>query len=244
MRESMPPPAMPQFGALKRRPFAFHPAILNVEHNEWRVRQTAGPEILVTNLRSDIEVWIPKRLIGEISGPDEPLLTVCLLRELEYKAGTLRPHEQRLVEMPAGPGGAGAWGEPAERQRAFSQTPGRENRRSRGRRLAAAFAAALVACLLLVALVRYGPWRHRDPATLDLTARDTYASIVHRLGSPARERQRPPYRALWYPERSCYVILRDGRYIGALDPNWRAIHHVNLPGSGDTLPLLRSLPRF
>ena len=102
----------------------------------------------------------------------------------------------------------------------------------------------MVACLLLVALVRYGPWRHRDPAALGLTARDNYASIVHRLGSPAQERRRPPYRALWYPERSCYVILRDGRYIGALDPNWRAIHHVNLPGSGDTLSLLRSLPRF
>ncbi len=132
-----------QFGALKRRAFALYPPILNVEYNEWRVRKTAGPEVLVSNLKTDLEVWIPKRLIGDISGPDSPLLAVSLRQELEYKAGVLWPCERRVVEMPAAPGSG------------FGGASGQGAPRARDRRLAVILACVLLAGLLLVALIRF-----------------------------------------------------------------------------------------
>jgi len=132
-----------QFGALKRRAFALYPPILNVEHNEWRVRKTAGPEVLVSNLKTDLEVWIPKRLIEDISAPDSPLLAVSLRQELEYRAGVLWPCGRRVVEMPAPPGG-GPVGVPAS-----------QARKSIDRRLAVTLACVLLAGLLLVALIRF-----------------------------------------------------------------------------------------
>jgi hypothetical protein len=132
-----------QFGALKRRAFALYPPILNVEHNEWQVRKTAGPELLVSNLKTDLEVWIPKRLIGDISGPDSPLLAVSLRQELEYKAGVLWPCARRVVEMPAAPGSG------------FGGASGMGAPKSRHRRLAVILACVLLAGLLLVALIRF-----------------------------------------------------------------------------------------
>jgi hypothetical protein len=218
-----------QFGALKRRPFAFYPPILNIEHNEWRVRETAGPEILVSNLKSDLEVWIPKRLIGEISTGAGELLAVALREELEYKAGTLHSCGRRVVEMPA----AGS---------AFGGVPGLQSPKSRARELMTSLGIALLACVLLIWLARFGP--RRVAPGLGLAAGDDYAAVVHRLGLAAEERVRPPYRALWYPQRSRTVILMDGRYIGALDANWRVAEHVELPGRGDTARILGALPRF
>jgi hypothetical protein len=220
-----------QFGALKRRSFALYPPILNVEHNQWRVRKTAGPEVLVSNLKTDLEVWIPKRLIGEISGADDPLLAVSLRQELEYKAGVLQACGRRVVEMPAAPGSG------------FGGGSGKGAPKSPDRRLAVALACVLLAGLLLIALVRFVPlWR--AGSGLGLAAGDDYASVVRRLGPAAEERSRPPYRALWYPRRSCYVVLLDGRYIGALDSEWRLIAHADLPGHLDTASVLRTLPRF
>lgn len=132
-----------QFEALKRRPFALYPPILNVEHNEWCVRKTAGPEVLVSNLKTDLEVWIPKRLIGDISGPDDPLLAVSLRQELEYKAGVLWPCGRRVVEMPAAPGSG------------FGGIPASGSAKSRDRRLAVILACALLVGLLVIALIRF-----------------------------------------------------------------------------------------
>ncbi len=219
------------FGALKRRPFALYPPILNVEHNEWRVRKTSGPEILVSNLKSDLEVWIPKRLMGEISGAGEEWLAVSLLQELEYKAGILRPYERRVVEMPAAPGAG------------IARPSGWAPPKARGRRLATTLVCALLAGVLLVALARLALLRRAGPP-LGLTAGDEYALVVRKLGPAAEEHVRPPYRALWYPNRSCYVVLLDGRYIGALDPHWSPIDHVTRLGQGDTVSVLRRLPRF
>ncbi len=225
-----------QLGALKRRPFAFYPPILNVEYNEWRLRNMTRTEILVTNLKSDVEVWIPKRLIGEITGAGEDLMTVSLLRRLEYKAGSLRPEEGRVVEMP----------QPTSEQ--LSEIPGWEptGAKERQREHAAALVVALLACLLFAVLYRLAPGQRGDPAAdlAALTARDDYAAVVQKLGAAASERERPPYRALWYPQRSCFVILRDGHYIGAFDSGWRVIRQVPVPGGGDSAPELGSLPRF
>jgi hypothetical protein len=216
-----------QFGALKRRAFALYPPILNIEHNQWRLRKTTGPEILVSNLKSDVEVWIPKRMIREISTADEPVLSVSLAQELEYKAGMLRPYGRRVVEMPSAPGGG------------FGRVPDGAPSKSRGRQAATQFAGVLLMGLLLVVLARFVLLQRADPG-LALTAGDDYASVVRKLGPAAEEHKQPPYRALWYPKRSCYVVLRDGQYIGALDSHWAMIDHVG----PNTAPLLRTLPRF
>ena len=158
-------------------------------------------------------------------------MAVSLLEQLEYKAGVLRTYERRVVEMPGAQGSG------------LSESAGWVPPKSRGRRVAAALACALLAVLLLVAVARLAA-RHRAEPGLGLTASDDYASVVRRLGPAAGQRERPPYRALWYPQRSCYVVLLDGRYIGALDSSWRTIDHVNRPGQGDTGRVLRSLPRF
>ncbi|MGC9969191.1 MAG: hypothetical protein ABSE56_01255 [Bryobacteraceae bacterium] len=97
------PPIPPFLEQMERRTFSFFPPILNVEHNEWRLRKTTWSEILVVNAKSDLEVWIPRRLLGDVSSIDEPMMIVGLNKELEYKAGAVWPHERRVIEMPAAP---------------------------------------------------------------------------------------------------------------------------------------------
>jgi hypothetical protein len=72
------PPTPPFIEQMSRRTFSFFPPILNVEHNEWRLRKTAWSEILVVNAKSDLEVWIPRRLLGDVSSVDEPVMIVGL----------------------------------------------------------------------------------------------------------------------------------------------------------------------
>ncbi len=242
--------------ALEHRSFAFYPPIVNVEHNEWRFRKATWSELLIVNARSDLEVWIPRRLIGEVSSVDEPVVIVGLLKELEYKAGTVWPHERRVFEMPrvAAADPAAPLAPPPHRA---SYAGGAESRV--GRLIAIVLGVVLGACLLLFAISRLGPVRPvkytaADQDYLSLSRRDDYFAVVEKLGRPAEDRWRPQsseleYRALWYPQRSYYVILlgpsrNEARYIGTLDRNWRMIHYVDLPSSGNTAAILRALPRF
>jgi hypothetical protein len=94
----------PEDEQLKRGPFAFYPPILNVEYNEWRFRKGSSSEILVTNMRNDVEVWVPRRLVGAMSSGFGPLPIVDLLEEMEYASGALRPRHKRVIEMPGKPG--------------------------------------------------------------------------------------------------------------------------------------------
>jgi hypothetical protein len=96
-------PVPPSDEELKQGPFAFYPPIRNVEYNEWRLRKTTATEILVTNMRSDVEVAIPRRLLVAISSGFGPLPIVDLLEELEFTSGALRPRPKRVLEMPAPP---------------------------------------------------------------------------------------------------------------------------------------------
>src|ERR1039458_10137443 len=82
------PPIPPSLDHLTTRPFSFYPPILNIEHNEWLFRKATWSEILVVNCKSGAEVWISRRLVGEVSRVDDPVLIVGLNRELEYKGGT------------------------------------------------------------------------------------------------------------------------------------------------------------
>ena len=85
---------------LGNRAFSFYPPILNIEHNEWFFRRASWSEILVMNSRSKEEIWIPRRFLGEISQIEDPVVIVGLVKELEYKAGAVWPHQRRVIEMP------------------------------------------------------------------------------------------------------------------------------------------------
>jgi hypothetical protein len=255
---SLPPSLEP----LRSRTFAFYPAILNVEYNEWRFRKASWSEICVINAKSDLEIWLPRRLIGEVSSIGEPVIIVGLRKELEYKAGTVWPHERRILEMPR------AAAEPPDSV-AAAQSPdaasapgaGRaEGAESRvGRLVAITLGVVLLAVALVYAVAKLAPLRSVrfttvDQDVLSLTRHDDYYSIVRKLGPPAQDRWRSEagelqYRALWYPRRSCYLILvgpdrNDAHYAGALDGNWRVLHSVELPGGADTASMLRALPKF
>ena len=244
---------------MARRAFSFYPPILNVEHNEWRFRKATWSEILVTNSKSDLEVWIPRRVLGGVSRIDEPVMIVGLLKELEYKAGAVWPHERRLIEMPAAPAAAPMAARPAAPSavRALGGVSQAESRV--GRLIAMVLGAVLLLCLLVALVYRAGPVRNvkftaRDQDYLALSRGDDYFAVVRKLGPPAGDRWRPrggelQYRALWYPARAYYVILlgvdrNSMRYVGAVDRNWRVIHYVDLPNGADTGSMLRGLGRF
>jgi hypothetical protein len=258
MSGSVQPPPEP----LEGRTFAFYPPIVNVEHNQWRFRKGTWSELCVVNTASDLEVWIPRRLLGEISSVEEPLVIVGLAAELEYKAGKVWPHTRRVLEMPR-PGGPPEAPElrPTEvsnraRLLGLRSAAGAETRV--GRLIGYVLGGLLVAGLLVYAVSALAPLRQVKFAAIDedvlsLTRFDDYFSIVRKLGPPADDRWRPQsgelqYRILAYPRRSCYLILvggdrSDARYIGAVDARWRVLHAVDLP-RGDTGSMLRSLPKF
>src|SRR5260370_37758955 len=94
------PPVPPPIAQLGARPFSFYPAILNIQHNEWIYQGATWSEVLVRNTRTEDEISVPRRYLGEISLVDEPVMIVGLIKELEYKAGVVCPAERRVIEMP------------------------------------------------------------------------------------------------------------------------------------------------
>jgi len=257
------PPTPPFIEQMSRRTFSFFPPILNVEHNEWRLRKTTWSEILVGNVKSDLEVWIPRRLLGDVSSVDEPVMIVGLNKELEYKAGAVWPHERRVIEMPSAPYTAArppgsapsaAGARPAHATRGGNATDSRI-----GRLVAMVLGVGLLVCCLAVFVFRIGPLRTvtftaTDQDFLALSRNDDYFAVVRKLGPPAEDHWREKggelqYRALWYPQRRYFAILlgadrNDARYIGALDGNWRVIHYVDLPNGASTASMLRNLEKF
>jgi hypothetical protein len=238
---------------LGARPFSFYPPILNIEHNEWRYCKSTWSEMLVSNARTGMEVWIPRRFLGEISSIEDPVVIVGLVKELEYRAGAILPHQRRVIEMPAAPVST------AERTPAAdipAPVVGIRLERSEaavGRLIGVVMVAAILAYVLLISTTRDGGFRLRAVMQSDtgLTARDDYFAVVRRLGTPAEDRWSPEagtlqYRALWYPQQSCYVILfgsdrKDMRYIGMLSKDWKPIHSVPSPGVS---AMLGKLPKF
>jgi hypothetical protein len=257
MSESpIPPPLEP----MSRRPFSFFPPILNIEHNEWRFRKATWSEVLVQNAKSDLEIWIPRRLLGGISSVDEPVMIVGLLKELEYKAGSVWPHERRVLEMPAIPDAPRPVAAVKTAAEPHPLRGSADKTESRVQRLIAVLlggAAVIVAFALFVihgGALRTVKFTATDQDFLALSRTDDYFAVVRKLGQPAEDRWREKggelqYRALWYPQRSYYVILLgtdrgDARYIGAMDRNWRVIHYVDLPNGGSTASMMRGLQKF
>jgi hypothetical protein len=188
---------------------------------------------------------------------------VGLLKELEYKEGAVWPHQGRVIEMPIAVGAPARPSSPPAQRTGPAPVVGirlEPNTDSHiFRMVGGALVLGIVAAFVVVNFYRDSVLRPRiahmakDRIFLSLTAQDDYNAVVRKLGAPAHDRWQGPaggtrYRALWYPDRACIVILMaadgaDATYIGALDANWNPIHSVRL-AKGDAGALLRSLPRF
>jgi hypothetical protein len=257
--------SLPPISALEHlgnRRFSFYPPILNIEHNEWFFRRGTWSEILVGNSRGNLEVWIPRRFLGEVSQIEDPVVIVGLVKELEYKAGAVWPHQRRVIEMPVAVGQSrrapqpqGDAPAPVIGIRTESVTDSRM-----GKLVGFTMLVGVVASFIAVNVFREGPLRPRivynggDQSYLQLTHDDDYYAVVRRLGNPGQDRWQSEtgaiqFRRLWYPERAYSVILmgdarNDARYIGTVDANWTPLHWVPLRAGGSTLSTLRELKKF
>lgn len=257
------PPIPPPLEHLAARSFSFYPAILNIEHNEWLYRKATWSEILVYNVKSHEEIWIPRRFLGEISRIEDPVVIVGLTKELEYRSGAVWPHQRRVIEMPVAVGDrphspSASRPEPAPVV-GIRLEPGTETRI--GRLILGALMVGVLGTLGVVMVTREGTLRqravltHNDTDFLDLTNRDDYYSVVRKLGKPAEERATTKagdleFQSLWYPQRSYFVILmgterNNLHYIGAMDKDWKlVVHSVDLSRGVNTASMLRGLRRF
>jgi hypothetical protein len=250
------PPIPPLQEPLVHRPFSFYPPILNIDHNEFRLRRSTWSEILVMNTKTGEELWIPRRFLGEISSVDEPVMIVGLLKELEYKGGSVWPHERRVIEMPRavnqGPAPPPPRTDAPVHVVGIRTEPGPERRVSR--LIGAALLLGVLASVVVVSLSRrIVSYRGVEQSHLGLTSADDYHAVVRRLGAPDEDawldsRGEIQYRMLRYRGRGFVVILmgadRDSaRYIGAVDNNWKPVESVLLPKGGDTRAMLKGLPR-
>lgn len=255
------PPIPPPLEHLGARPFSFYPAILNIEHNEWLFRKATWSEVLVYNVKTNQELWIPRRFLGELSRIEDPVVIVGLVKELEYRSGSIMPHQRRVIEMPMAVGERPRQPGPARPDPApvvgIRLEPGAEGRI--GRLVLGALMIGVLGTLGVVMVTREGALRQRtvytntDTQFLDLTTRDDYYSIVRKLGPPGEDHTATKagdleYRSLWYPQRSYYVVLmgverNNLNYIGAMDKDWHVIHSV-MKGGVSTAPMLRGLQKF
>lgn len=258
------PPVPPSLEQLGSRPFSFYPAILNIDHNEWLFRRATWSEVLVLNTKSQTELWVPRRFLGEISSIDEPVMIVGLNKELEYKAGSVVPHQRRIIEMPlavneAPRPPAPESGRPAPAPVVGIRLEGGAESKV-GRMILIAMAIGIVVCVVVLVILRdatmadHATYTTVEQVDLAFTARDDYASVVDKLGTPATDRWLSDrgelqYRALEYPQMGMKIILmgterNTAHYIGAMDKNWKIVHSVRLPGGRDSSAILKGLKRF
>jgi hypothetical protein len=257
------PPIPPPLEQFPGRPFSFFPPILNIEHNQWHFVRSTWSEVLVRNSKTEMELWISRRLLGEVSRIDEPVMIVGLRQELEYKAGTVLPHERRVIKMPHTtadaphpPAPSVAPPHPVTKGRRRASAESRI-----GRLILGALVIGVAVCFLAIMIFRGGPGGDKVTfhaivqSDLGLTAADDYFAVLRKLGPPAADRWRSStgelqYRLLWYPQQSVSVILMGSdrnhiRYIGAMDKDWKPVDSVTLPNDNvNTASMLRALKRF
>lgn len=249
---------------LGNRRFSFYPPILNVEHNEWFFRRSTWSEILVVNSLSAAEIWIPRRFLGEVSQIEDPVVIVGLVKELEYKAGAVWPHQRRVIEMPVAVGETARPPQPVGDIpvpapvigiRTESVTDSRM-----GKLIGFTLLVGVVASFVAVNVLRDGALRPRmiyntgDQGYLQLTHADDYHAVVRKLGPPTEDHWQSEtgaiqFRSLRYTDRGYFVILmgdarNNARYIGAMDAQWNPIYGVALRAGGTTLSTLRELKKF
>ncbi len=232
---------------LGERTFSFYPAIVGVGHNEWLFREATWSEVLVANVKSEQEIWVPKRYIGQIAKVDEPMAIVGLTKEIEFRSGSIVPHTRRVIEMPRAVNeGPRPGAEPvpqAARMSAMQSIAGVSSGSDSkiGKMLLIGIAAAVLLMVFVVGFFRSSDKRISFTPVVQseivFTARDDYFAVERRLGKPAEDKWRSDqgeiqYRYLWYPEQGMAVILmgsdRDRvQYIGELDKEGRVIHSVD-----------------
>jgi len=239
--------ASPPIPPLPGHPFSFYPAIRHIEHNEWQFRKATWSELIVVNRKSGLEVSIPRRFVGEVSSIDHPVVIVGLLRELEYKDGAVWPYQRRVIEMPVAVGESMGRSTAPRRDSPAPVVGIRlESRRDKRplRWLGGGLAVAILLHAVVTNVMHVGELRQRP--YLELSGRDDYPSVVHKLGKPASEHVWGDgvheYRALGF--RRFTVILLGPTYIGTMDANWRPIHSVEIQPGGTSFSLLRNLKRF
>jgi hypothetical protein len=256
------PPIPPPLAQLGRRPFSFYPAILDAGHNEWVYRSATWSDVLVRNTKTNEEVSVPRRYLGEISRVDAPVMIVGLLAELEHRAGVVWPAERRVIEMPRAVND-GPRPRMPQSPAARAQVVGirlESERTSRvGKVVVGGVAIGVAGCVLAISLFRGGVVATRAFYTpsmqenLPFSSHDDRSTVLRIWGQPAAERWSPAagsqFELLAYPHRGLYVILMghdsgDMRYIGAMDWNWRPAHAVDVAGYGSGYGLLRRLARF
>ena len=253
-------------GELRNRSFAFYPAIVGIQHNQWTLRRATWTEVQVINTQTGAEVWVPRRLLAEVSSVEAPLLILGLVKELEYQEGAVVAHRRQVIEMPRAvnggahrlPAAPGAPTRPAPvvaiRTESSVESPAR-------RWLRGGVAAGVLTLIAAGFVLRDFQWGGRSaffrpgPRTLRLTAQDDYASVIQKLGPPysdqwARTSSGAAYRRLWYGRRSLTVILTgdrsNSRYAGVLNGSGQILHTVapalleEISGSGPSLPVAPS----
>ncbi len=252
---------------LTNRRFSFYPAIRNIEHNEWRLKEETWAEVLVANVETGQEIWVPRTYLGEISSSDSPVLIMGLNQELEWKAGKVWPYQERIIRMPEPTG--------TQRGRTGEPTPGptvptgarSPAERHMGRFIAGAVVAGLVACLFVILYAFDGlqnplrllfpaDMRTTDQRYLALAAADGHHEVVSKTGAPASDEWITPadaeiqFALLSYPDRSYALVMmgadrKETRYIGAIHiPSRKTLDTVKLSGGGTTAAMLRNLPDF
>ena len=253
------PPVPPPLEEIGNRPFAFYPAIVGIEHNEWTYRKATWSEILVVNRKSGVEIYLPRVFVGELSRIEEPLAIVGLNKELEYKAGAIVPHIRRVIQMPraVNQGPQNPFRETAAQQGPAPVVGIRLEHKSEskiGRMLLVATAVAVTIVVAAVALFQNSTRRVTYTAVMQsdiqFAPSDDYFAIVKRLGPPAEDKWRAgsgelQYRKLAYPRLQLNMILmgsdRDhARYIGQLDNEGRVVHSTD----ANTEVMLRQLRKF
>ncbi len=250
-------PHPPQLEELGDRAFSFYPPILGIEHNEWKFVRATWSEMLVHNTKSESEIWVPRRFLGEISRVDEPVMIVGLEKELEYKAGQLVQHVRRVIAMPsARPNQEIPKSEegPVVAPRGHGSSTKSESRL--GVIILGSLAAAILLCYLLVSYFgnRRVEFKALEQQELGLKASSDYFDVVNKLGKPEKDHWKAEtgerqIRALEYPAQGLTVILMGVErnkelYVGAMNKEWRPVHTVRHAGGGDTRALLENLARF
>jgi len=147
------PPVPPPLETVGARPFSFDPPIAGAGPNEWRYVRCTWTDVLVVNECTAEEIAVPRRWVGGISGFDDAGVAVELLAKLEYRAGSLRRTERRLLVMPLVEAD-----QPISQGRAAAVVPIRleSGFRSRAARIAAAALALAMACFVLLAYLYRG----------------------------------------------------------------------------------------
>ena len=250
----------PSLDELGPRPFSFYPPILNIEHNEWTFVRSTWSEILVVNSKTRMELWVPRRFVGELSRVDEPVMIVGLLKELEYRAGAVWPHERRVISMPKVLGETSCPSQILSAPATHPPPAMRMDSPAEGRiwkLIVLALAAGIVACVIVISIFR-GRAGDRvvftgiEQQSLGLGAGDDYNAVARKLGKPVSEAWQSEegaiqYQVLRYKEFSVILMGSDRdkvRYIGAVNRQWKPIDSVRLPDGRNTASMLRNLKPF